>query len=132
MKRIIYVVPGAYEDWLNAIRIMLEKLGVTYAAEDAKKLCNTPNGDQIVVTYNDAEVDAILDNMDKCDYLNSTSLDENSAYKLMQSRACHFDSDIDEWIDEIYESIPELLIDKDLSKAANALVYYPTWVKLHS
>lgn len=128
MKRVIYVVPAASEEWLNAVKVLLEKLEVTYSNEDAKKLCSTPCGDQIVVTYHDAAIDALFDNMDKCDYINNVALDEKAAYRELESRAICSHEDIDVWIDKIYASIPTLLIDKDLSKAANALVYYPTWV----
>ena len=130
MKRVIYIVPGASEEWLNAIKVLLEKLEVTYSDDDAKKFCSTPCGDQIVVTYHDESIDALLDNMDKCDYINNVALDEKAAYKELKSRALSSQEDIDVWIDKIYASMPTLLIDKDLSKAANALLYYPTWVNL--
>ena len=42
MKRVIYIVPAASEEWLNAVKILLEKLEVTYSNADAKKFCSTP------------------------------------------------------------------------------------------
>ena len=128
MNRIIFIQPGAAEDWLESIKILLDKLGVTYSSEDAKKFCSTPTGDQVIVTYKDESLDAVLDNLDKYYYLSNVKLDDDKAYEWLMNRTGCSDTELDDLIDKIYGAMPILRIDKNLSKAANVLAYYSTWL----
>ena len=128
MNRTIFIQPDAAEDWLESVKILLSKLGITYSSEDAKRFCNTPTGDQVTVTYSDESLDAVLDNLDKCDYLNNVKLDDSTAYEELRRASGRSGAALDDLIDEIYKSMPTLRIDKNMSKAANALAYYSTWL----
>lgn len=128
MNRIIFIQPGAAEDWLESVKILLDKLGVTYSSEDAKKFCSTPTGDQVIVTYNDESLDAVLDNLDKYYYLSNVKLDDDKSYEWLMNRTGCSDTELDDLIDKIYGAMPTLRIDKNLSKVANVLAYYSTWL----
>ena len=128
MNRIIFIQPDAAEDWIESVKILLDKLGVTYLPEDAKRFCSTPDGDSVMIAYTDESIDAVLDNLDKCYYLDSTKLDDSTVYKELMGRTGCNGVALDHLIDKIYGAMPTLRIDKNLSKAANVLVYYSTWV----
>lgn len=128
MNRIIFIQPGVADDWIESVKILLDKLGVTYSSEDAKRFCSTPVGDQVIVTYKDESLDAVLDNLDKYYYLSNVKLDDDKAYEWLMNRTGCSDTELDDLIDKIYGAMPILRIDKNLSKAANALAYYSTWL----
>lgn len=128
MRRAIVIEPEATDEWLECIKFLLDKLGVTYSKEDADKFRSTAGGDRIVVTYNDAVTDKLLDNMNKRYYLNSAKLCEDNSYRELNLLTGLSGEKLDSLIDRIYSAMPTLRIDASLSKVDNVLIYYPTWV----
>ena len=71
-KRVIIIPSWQNEnDWRQAVKKLLDKLGAKYSKDDEYKFDNTEKDWEIPVEYDDADTDAILDSMNACDYLMS-------------------------------------------------------------
>lgn len=108
---------------------ILSELECIESKSDPEELCT----DMIEYSIRDTgNVDNVTDkgssNLDKCYYLDSVKLDDDTVYKELMSKTGYHGASLDNLIDKIYEAMPTLRIDKSLSRAANVLAYYSTWL----
>lgn len=126
-KRQIMIPNYAADEWCDAVKKLVDKLGVTYSNEDAQRFQRDKENVYIVVEYNDPDVDAIFNNLSLCDYLYSeilTTDDEDKHYKELSELTGLSGEDLDAFIDWAYKSIPLLYIQNTKSTASNVRLYW--------
>lgn len=70
-KRQITIPNYVTEEWCNAVKKLIDKLGATYSHKDASRFHNGGDHTSIVIEYDDPDVDVILSSLSICDYLHS-------------------------------------------------------------
>lgn len=59
------------DEWRLAVKKLIDKLGLKYSEEDVQKFENTSSDESVTVEYDDEDTEAILESLNKCDYLMS-------------------------------------------------------------
>lgn len=70
-KRQITIPNYVTEEWCDAVKKLIDKLGATYSHKDASRFHKGEDHTSIVIEYDDPDVDVILSSLSICDYLHS-------------------------------------------------------------
>lgn len=124
-------VPGyVTEEWKDAVKKLLKKLGVTVHPKDMSKFNLQSDYEHIAVIYLDEDVDDIFESLSLCDYLMSDQQADTvggKSYSDLEVLIGKSGKDLDEFICQIYPSIPAPMMNDNLTIIENVYNFYKAW-----
>lgn len=124
-------IPGyVTEEWKDAVKKLLNELGVTMHPKDECKFDLKDDYEHIAVIYLDEDVDDIFESLSLCDYLMSDQQADTAggkSYSDLETLIGKSGKDLDEFICQIYPSIPPPMVNDNLTIIENVYNFYKAW-----
>lgn len=127
ITRVITIPDYVFDERKDAVKKLLNKLGVIIHPKDVCKFNTKEDYEHIAVIYTDEDLDDIFESLSLCDYLRSDLQADTvggKSYSDLEELIGKSGKDLDEFICQVYPSIPEHMVNDNSTIIENVYNFY--------